>query len=159
MCLAQGYNAVKLLRLKPEAPRSQVKHSTTKPLRSWVAGHNFLIKSLFRQKSNEAMGLNFGLSHYLYYFPPYPIASYFNDYRRQTQMCHTTVYIFTSIYSKKSMIWSLIVLNTCLFFNSILDQLDSESRAFLWTILMISYQKHVFFGVFFFLGGGGGGWA
>ena len=31
MCLAQGHNAV---RLKPAAPRSQVQHSTTEPLRS-----------------------------------------------------------------------------------------------------------------------------
>ena len=32
--LAQGYNAVKLVRLKPMAPRSWVKHSTTEPLGS-----------------------------------------------------------------------------------------------------------------------------
>ena len=29
MCLAQGHNAVTLVRLKPAAPRSQVKYSTT----------------------------------------------------------------------------------------------------------------------------------
>ena len=34
MCLAQGHNAVTPVRLKPEAPRSPVKHSTTEPLRS-----------------------------------------------------------------------------------------------------------------------------
>ena len=33
MCLAQGHNAVAPVRLKPAAPRSQVKHSTTEPLR------------------------------------------------------------------------------------------------------------------------------
>ena len=32
--LAQGHNTVMLVRLKPAAPRSQVKHSTTEPLRS-----------------------------------------------------------------------------------------------------------------------------
>ena len=34
MCLAQGHNAVTPVRLKPAAPRSPVKHSTTEPLRS-----------------------------------------------------------------------------------------------------------------------------
>ena len=34
MCLAQGHNAVTPLQLKPTAPQSQVKHSTTEPLRS-----------------------------------------------------------------------------------------------------------------------------
>ena len=34
MCLAQGYNAVTLVRLEPVALRSRVKHSTTEPLRS-----------------------------------------------------------------------------------------------------------------------------
>ena len=34
MCLAQGHNAVVLVRLEPATPRSQVKHSTTEPLRS-----------------------------------------------------------------------------------------------------------------------------
>ena len=34
MCLAQGHNAVTPVRLKPPASRSQVKHSTTEPLRS-----------------------------------------------------------------------------------------------------------------------------
>ena len=34
MCLAQGHNAVTPVRLEPTAPRSQVKHSTTEPLRS-----------------------------------------------------------------------------------------------------------------------------
>ena len=34
MCLAQGHKAVTPLRLKPTAPRSRVKHSTTEPLRS-----------------------------------------------------------------------------------------------------------------------------
>ena len=32
MCLTQGHNAVTSVRLKPTAPRSQVKHSTTEPL-------------------------------------------------------------------------------------------------------------------------------
>ena len=32
MCLAQGHKAVTLVRLKPAAPRSRVKHSTTEPL-------------------------------------------------------------------------------------------------------------------------------
>ena len=30
-CLAQGHNAVSLVRLKPATPRSRVKHSTTEP--------------------------------------------------------------------------------------------------------------------------------
>ena len=34
MCLAQGHNAVTLVRLEPAASRSLVKHSTTEPLRS-----------------------------------------------------------------------------------------------------------------------------
>ena len=34
LCLAQGHNAVTLVRLKPAVPWSQVKHSTTEPLRS-----------------------------------------------------------------------------------------------------------------------------
>ena len=34
MYLAQGHNAVTLVRLEPAAPRSQVKHSTTEPLPS-----------------------------------------------------------------------------------------------------------------------------
>ena len=34
MCLAQGHKAVMPLRLEPGTPRSQVKHSTTEPLRS-----------------------------------------------------------------------------------------------------------------------------
>ena len=32
MCLAQGHNTVTPVRLKPAAPQSLVKHSTTKPL-------------------------------------------------------------------------------------------------------------------------------
>ena len=34
MCLAQGHNAEKLVRLEPAAPLSRVKHSTTEQLRS-----------------------------------------------------------------------------------------------------------------------------
>ena len=34
MCLAQGHNAVTPVKLEPAALRSQVKHSTTGPLRS-----------------------------------------------------------------------------------------------------------------------------
>ena len=34
MCLAQGHITVMPVRLEPAAPRSQVKHSTTEPLRS-----------------------------------------------------------------------------------------------------------------------------
>ena len=34
MCLAQGHNAVTLVRLEPAAFRSRVKHSTPEPLRS-----------------------------------------------------------------------------------------------------------------------------
>ena len=37
MCLAQGHNAVTPVSLEPTAPQSQVKHSTTEPLRSRVA--------------------------------------------------------------------------------------------------------------------------
>ena len=33
MCLAQGHNAVTLVKLEPAAPQSRVKHSTTEPLR------------------------------------------------------------------------------------------------------------------------------
>ena len=32
MCLAQGHNTVRPVRLEPSAPRSPVKHSTTEPL-------------------------------------------------------------------------------------------------------------------------------
>ena len=43
MFLAQGHNAVALVRLEPTALRSRVKHSTTKPLLSllgaqWLSG-------------------------------------------------------------------------------------------------------------------------
>ena len=34
MCLAQGHNAVPLVRLEPTTPQSRVMHSTTEPLRS-----------------------------------------------------------------------------------------------------------------------------
>ena len=34
MCVAQGHNTVKPVRLEPVAPRSRVKHSTTEPLKS-----------------------------------------------------------------------------------------------------------------------------
>ena len=37
MCLAQGHNTVVPVRLEPAAPRSQVKHCTTEPLRSLVS--------------------------------------------------------------------------------------------------------------------------
>ena len=33
MCLAPEHNSVLMVRLEPATPRSQVKHSTTKPLR------------------------------------------------------------------------------------------------------------------------------
>ena len=33
MCLAQGLNTLTPIKLEPSAPRSQVKHSTTEPLR------------------------------------------------------------------------------------------------------------------------------
>ena len=36
MCLAQGHSAVTPVRLEPAASWSQVKHSTTKPLRSHI---------------------------------------------------------------------------------------------------------------------------
>ena len=39
MCLAQGHNAVTLVRLKPAASWSRVKHSTTEPLRSPYTGN------------------------------------------------------------------------------------------------------------------------
>ena len=35
-CLAQWHNAVPLVRLELPTPQSQVKHSTTKPLRSYI---------------------------------------------------------------------------------------------------------------------------
>ena len=34
MCLAQGQNTARQVRLEPSAPRSRVKHSTTEPLHS-----------------------------------------------------------------------------------------------------------------------------
>ena len=37
-CLAQGHDALSLVRLKPATPRSQVKHSTTELLRPSVLG-------------------------------------------------------------------------------------------------------------------------
>ena len=36
MCLAQGHNAVTLMRLQPVAPRSRAKHSTTEPMCSHI---------------------------------------------------------------------------------------------------------------------------
>ena len=48
MCLAQGHNTVMPVGLEPVAPRSQVKHSTTEPLRSPPpvsdAAHGCLLK-------------------------------------------------------------------------------------------------------------------
>ena len=41
MCLAQRQQRSNAVRLKPTAPRSQVKHSTTEPLRS----HNLCLKA------------------------------------------------------------------------------------------------------------------
>ena len=38
MCLAQGHNTVMLVRLKPMASPSRVKHSTTEPLHSHNKG-------------------------------------------------------------------------------------------------------------------------
>ena len=43
MCLAQGHNAVMLVRLEPTSPLSRVKRSTTEPLRSHNC-HNSKIK-------------------------------------------------------------------------------------------------------------------
>ena len=40
--LAQGHNAVTLVRLKPTAPRSRVKHSTTEPLRSRPVFYDYI---------------------------------------------------------------------------------------------------------------------
>ena len=40
MCLAQGHNAVKPVRLEPAALWSRVKHSTTEPLRSLCEAFN-----------------------------------------------------------------------------------------------------------------------
>ena len=40
MCLAQGHNAMTPFRLKPAAPRSRVKHSTTESLRSMIQEHS-----------------------------------------------------------------------------------------------------------------------
>ena len=39
MCLAQGHNAVTQVRLEPTVLQSQVKHSTTEPLRSGMQHH------------------------------------------------------------------------------------------------------------------------
>ena len=51
MCLAQGHNAVMLLRLEPPAPLSRVKHSTTEPLRSPnFCGENVIVLSLCMQR-------------------------------------------------------------------------------------------------------------
>ena len=44
--LAQGHNAVLLVRLEPGAPRSRVKHSTTEPLRSHFTLHD-IVASLY----------------------------------------------------------------------------------------------------------------
>ena len=43
MCLAQGHNAVKSLRLKPVTTQSRGKHSTTEPLRSPLKYNPLLI--------------------------------------------------------------------------------------------------------------------
>ena len=46
MCLAQGQNAVTPVRLEPVAPRSRVKHSSTKPLRSLTNGSLTKVESI-----------------------------------------------------------------------------------------------------------------
>ena len=48
MCLAQGHNAVTPVRLKPAAPWSRVKHSTTEPLHSLFVP--FLVWHLAEEK-------------------------------------------------------------------------------------------------------------
>ena len=55
MCLAQGHNTVTPVRLKPLAPRSRVKHSTTEPLcslsfrSSQFSLHNMSVTCDFQQ--------------------------------------------------------------------------------------------------------------
>ena len=44
MCLAQGHNAVTPVSLKPAAPRSQVKHSTTEPLHQQITEEDANLK-------------------------------------------------------------------------------------------------------------------
>ena len=41
MCLAQGLNTVKPVRLEPAAHQSRVNHSTTEPLRSQAVTYDF----------------------------------------------------------------------------------------------------------------------
>ena len=56
MCLAQGHNAVTLVRLKPAVSQSRVKHSTTEPLRSLLTkmkSQNMVqFSDLYLQKHN-----------------------------------------------------------------------------------------------------------
>ena len=49
--LAQGHNAVMLMRLEPAAPQSRVKHSTTETLRSLCVFNesSVIIMSYYRQ--------------------------------------------------------------------------------------------------------------
>ena len=66
MCLTQWHNIVTLVRLKPAAPRSRVKHSTTEPLRFpiplWFSDD--YLKTL--TKSQQPF-LNYGENH-LFWF-------------------------------------------------------------------------------------------
>ena len=45
--LAQGHNAVMLVRLKPSAPQSRVKHSTTEPLHEGLQKSTDSLKACF----------------------------------------------------------------------------------------------------------------
>ena len=56
MCLAQGHSTVTPVRLKPAAPRSRVKHSTTEPLRSHDLGPNCLQRSSEDEKFAATAG-------------------------------------------------------------------------------------------------------
>ena len=66
MCLAQGQNfAVMPVRLEPAAPRSQVKHSTTEPLRS-LSNADKTPLNAHTDKSSVAWGVNGGWSIHLH---------------------------------------------------------------------------------------------
>ena len=57
MCLAQGHNAVKPMRLEPATLRSQVKHSTTKRLPSLEKQIGKTLIGLLLQKQSD-LGLH-----------------------------------------------------------------------------------------------------
>ena len=83
MCLAQGHNAVTLVRLKPAAPRSRVKHSTTESRSS-------LRYCIEDQMKNEVVRLMIGT---IYRWPlKYSVFKLYMDMRATKRLMQNCTY-------------------------------------------------------------------